>query len=70
MAEQVTGGSKGKGKKVGRSKRHPSHVNYTMSHKRERNKIKRVLKSNGLKAAEEYSKKYGVRMPNVSGSSL
>jgi hypothetical protein len=59
-------GEGGKGsKKKGRSGRKPSHVRYTSGKRREHNKIKRVLKSNGFEAANEYSKKYGVAMPKV-----
>jgi hypothetical protein len=61
MADAKTGG-KGN-KKKGRSAKHPSHVRYTTSKTRLRNKIKRVLQSSGYEAANDYSIKYGVPMP-------
>lgn len=53
--------SQGKGggaKKIGRSKRHPCHVAYSLGNRRFKNKLKRVLQSSGKKAADEYIKNY------------
>jgi len=47
-----------KGRKLGRAAKHPCHVVYTNSNRRFKNKLKRVLRSSGIKAAEEYTKKY------------
>jgi hypothetical protein len=53
-------GGKGKGKKIGRAKKKPSHNFYTSTHQREMNKIKRVLQSNGLKTAQAYGEKHNL----------
>lgn len=37
-----------KGRKIGRDTRKPKHVKYNNMRQRERNKIKRMLKSNGI----------------------
>lgn len=52
------------------SKRHDSTgklkcESYRNSKRRERNKIKRILQSNGYNAALEYSHKHGIHMPKV-----
>lgn len=36
---------------------------YRASKTREKNKIKRILQSNGLRAAIEYGKKHGIHVP-------
>ena len=51
---------KGKKSKAGRQKRSPAHANYKNNRSREKNKVRRVLKSGGLKAAEEWANKNGV----------
>jgi len=59
MADQTKQSGK-KGRKIGRAKKHPSHVAYTASNRRFRNKLKRVRQSSGEVAAEEYTRKYKV----------
>jgi hypothetical protein len=53
-------GGKGKGKKIGRAKKKPSHNFYTSTHQREMNKIKRVLQSNGYNSAKTYGEKHNL----------
>jgi hypothetical protein len=53
-------GKKGN-RKLGRQAHHPSHTNYTNSHKCERNKLARILQSNGRAAAEAYVAKVRTR---------
>jgi hypothetical protein len=53
-------GGKGKGKKIGRAAKKPSHKSYTSMHQREMNKIKRVLQSNGIDAAKAYGEKHNL----------
>jgi len=45
-------------KKAGRNK--AKCLFYRTMHTREKNKIKRILKSNGFPAAEEYAKQYNM----------
>ena len=52
MPEQTS--SKGKGRKVGRNKNKCSR--YAAMHIREKNKLRRIRQSNGIKAAETYAK--------------
>jgi hypothetical protein len=49
---------KGKGRKLGRNKN--KCAQYRAMHTREKNKIKRVLQSNGVKFAEAWAAKHGV----------
>lgn len=55
MAQQ---GKSGGAKKIGRAKRKPSSNSYKLSNRRFKNKLKRVTKSSGEKAAEEYARNY------------
>lgn len=57
MTEQTRKGGK-KGRKIGRSAKHPCHVSYTLGNRRFRNKLKRVLQSSGKTAADEYTRLY------------
>ena len=59
MAKQSQA-KRGGGRKIGRSARHNSHVSYTLSNRRFKNKLKRVRQSSGEVAAIEYAKKYRV----------
>ena len=52
--------TKGKKSKAGRDKKHPAHARYQNNHSREKNKVRRVLKSNGVKEAEKYGSEHGV----------
>lgn len=54
----------GGARKIGRSK--TKCEQYRNAHTRERNKIKRVLQSNGYDAALAYAAKTGVKMPKVA----
>jgi len=56
MAKQ--GGKGGGAKKIGRDKDRCSA--YRSMHTREKNKVKRVLRSSGKKEAEKYADKYNV----------
>ena len=51
-------GEKGKGKKVGRNKE--KCATYRLLHRRERNKLKRILQSCGVDFASNWAKTYGV----------
>ena len=57
MSDKKTQGGK-KGRKIGRAAKHPCHVAYTRNNRRFKNKLKRVLQSNGKAAADEYARKY------------
>ena len=50
--------SKGKGRKIGRNKN--KCAQYKAMHTREKNKIKRVLKSSGRAEAEKYAKAHNL----------
>ncbi|KKL15151.1 hypothetical protein LCGC14_2508510 [marine sediment metagenome] len=42
-------------RKIGRAARKPKNAKYLAHHQREKNKIKRILQSNGIQAAEDYA---------------
>jgi hypothetical protein len=46
------------GRKIGRGYRKPGHARYNAENRRFLNKLRRVRKHNGEKAAEEYDRKY------------
>ena len=46
--------------KAGRDAKHPSHARYKVNHSREKNKVRRVLRSSGKVAAEKYAQENGV----------
>lgn len=50
----------GKKSKAGRQAKSPSHSRYKSNNTREKNKVKKVLKSSGLKEAEKYGSEHGV----------
>lgn len=52
MADTTKGGKKNR--KLGRQAHHPAHIHYNSSRTREKNKAKRVLRSNGTEAFEAY----------------
>lgn len=52
--------SGGGAKKHGRSGREPKHKKYTSLHQHDKNKVKRILQSNGEEAAMEYALRNGV----------
>lgn len=45
----------GKGRKIGRGKKAPSHMHYNYEHRRAKNKVVRIARSSGLEAATEYA---------------
>lgn len=52
------------GKKAKRSTRNdPSRVRYHSTNRRSRNKVRRILKHNGLAAATVYALAHGVEIP-------
>ena len=50
---------KGGAKKVGRSKKKPSNMAYKAENRRLKNKLRRVLKSSGPAAAEQWAAERG-----------
>ncbi len=60
MAKQQTHKKSGGMRKIGRAARKPKTAKYKNSHQRERNKLKRVLQSNGQKEAWRFAQKNGV----------
>ena len=52
--------TKGKKSKAGRQGKSPAHARYKSNNTREKNKVRRVLKSNGVKWAEKYAQEHGV----------
>ena len=55
--------SKGKkNRKFGRSFRKPKKARYEDTHRREYNKLKRILQSNGFQVAMDYARKHGLKM--------
>ena len=63
MAKSTKVGGKGS-RKHGRNKEKCKR--YLAHKRREKNKLKRILQSNGLKAAELYAKENGLKNPVVS----
>lgn len=59
MTDKTKKGGK-KGRKIGRAAKHPCHVAYTVGNHRFRNKLKRMRRSSGEKAALEYTQLYKV----------
>ena len=59
MAKQTMRGGGGN-RKHGRGSRKPKTAKYVGNKQRERNKIKRILQSNGEKAATIYAAKFGL----------
>ncbi len=51
-----------KNRKLGRSFRKPKKARYESSRRREYNKLKRILQSNGYKEALEYARKNGLKL--------
>ena len=56
---QIQKGGK-KNRKLGRAARKPKTARYNLSHRRERNKLRRVLRSNGARQAQAYARKHGL----------
>ena len=55
--------SKGKkNRKFGRNSRKPKTARYESSRRREYNKLKRILQSNGYKEALVYARKHGLKL--------
>ena len=52
--------TKGKKSKAGRQTKSPAHARYKSNNTREKNKVRRVLKSSGMKEAEKYGSEHGV----------
>ena len=59
MAKQTMRGGGGN-RKHGRGARKPKTAKYKLGNVREKNKIKRILQSNGDDAATKYASKYGL----------
>ena len=58
MAEKTKGGKKNR--KLGRDTKRPKNIMYKTSHTREKNKLKRILQSNGKDAAIKYGSECGL----------
>jgi hypothetical protein len=58
MAKQHPGGKKHR--KWGRLSRRPKKLRYELREQRERNKLKRILRSNGESFARQWAKERGV----------
>ena len=59
--KQVTTQKGGKkNRKIGRAARHNSHKIYVTTHRREKNKLKRIVRSNGRTYAESYAAGVGM----------
>ena len=56
---QIQKGGK-KNRKYGRAARKPKTARYNLSNRRERNKLRRVLRSNGARQAQAYARKHGL----------
>jgi hypothetical protein len=50
-----------KNRKIGRAARKPKTARYNSLHRREYNKLKRILKSNGAEKALEYAKLHNLK---------
>jgi len=59
MAQQQKRGGK-KNRKHGRAARKPKTARYKNTKRREHNKLKRIIKSNGLAYAREYARARGI----------
>lgn len=49
-----------KNRKHGRAARKPKTARYNLSHRRERNKIKRIIRSNGMAFARQWARDRGI----------
>jgi hypothetical protein len=60
MSPQTQKRGKGGTRKIGRAARKPTHQRYNSEGRFHKNKIKRIFKSNGEKAARAYAKEYPI----------
>lgn len=58
MSPETQKRGKGGTRKIGRKGRKPTHQRYNNEGRFEKNKIKRIFKSNGVKAAKAYAKEH------------
>lgn len=60
MAKGIAKKGGKKNRKFGRAARKPKTARYKVGQHREKNKVKRVLQSSGVKAAKQYAAENGV----------
>ena len=60
MSKQVKQGGK-KGRKIGRASRKPKTAKYLNTNRRQKNKLRRILKSNGKGAAIAYADEHALQ---------